>query len=73
MRSRGITRSVWIDCICIDQNNDCEKRHQVSLMAEIFQSSFWTLAHSSADDDDGIAERAFDHFSMMNEALREAT
>lgn len=27
---------VWIDAICIDQNNEDEKRHQIPLMSEIY-------------------------------------
>lgn len=58
MRLPTRTRTLWIDCICIDQNNDHEKGHQVGLMADIFQSSCETLAHLG-DDVDNTAERGF--------------
>lgn len=58
MRLSVGTRSLWIDCICIDQNNDHEKGHQVALMADIFQNSSETLAHLG-DDVDNTAERGF--------------
>lgn len=36
LRSRGGTRTVWIDAICIDQANTGERSHQVSLMRDIY-------------------------------------
>jgi Heterokaryon incompatibility protein (HET) len=35
-RYRERDRSLWIDQICIDQENDLEKSHQVGLMSEIY-------------------------------------
>jgi len=32
-------RKLWIDALCINQGDDLEKTHQVSLMAEIFKMS----------------------------------
>lgn len=36
LRSRGGTRVVWIDAICIDQTNIGERSHQVSMMRDIY-------------------------------------
>lgn len=36
LQSRGGTRVVWIDAICIDQANNGERSHQVSMMRDIF-------------------------------------
>lgn len=36
LRSRGVTRIVWIDAICIDQTNIGERSHQVSIMRDIY-------------------------------------
>lgn len=69
MRSPGMIRTLWIDCICIDQDNDREKGHQVGLMVDIFQSSIWTLAHLG-DDNDGRAKRAFDGVADIYKALQ---
>lgn len=33
------TRTIWIDAICIDQNNPSERGHQVALMGDIFRSA----------------------------------
>ena len=35
---------VWMDAICIDQNNEVEKRHQVALMGKIYSSASQVLA-----------------------------
>ncbi|RYP90438.1 hypothetical protein DL770_003411 [Monosporascus sp. CRB-9-2] len=32
-------RRVWIDAVCIDQDNDAERTHQVSLMSRIYTSA----------------------------------
>jgi hypothetical protein len=58
MRLPARTRTLWIDCICIDQDNSQEKGHQVALMADVFQNSRRTLAHLG-DDKDDTAEQAF--------------
>lgn len=36
LRSRGGTRVIWIDAICIDQGNNGERSHQVSMMRDIY-------------------------------------
>lgn len=36
LRSRGATRLIWIDAICIDQTNTGERSHQVSMMRDIY-------------------------------------
>ncbi|KAM3083671.1 hypothetical protein ACMFMG_002212 [Clarireedia jacksonii] len=38
-RSVGITRSVWIDTLCINQSYHQEKNHQVALMREIYEKA----------------------------------
>ncbi len=46
---------VWMDAICINQNNEVEKRHQVALMGEIYSSALQVLAcigpHSRGGDE----------------------
>jgi hypothetical protein len=72
MRSPEKTLTFWIDCVCIDQKNDREKGHQVGMMADIFQSSFYTTAHLG-DDDDNTAKSAFAGIHMIYRALQEST
>lgn len=70
MRLPDKTRTVWIDCICIDQiDNNVEKAHQVGLMAEIFSSCSQTLGFLG--DDDGTAQHAFSGFRMLYDAMME--
>ena len=35
---------VWMDAICIDQNNEVEKRHQIALMGKIYSSASQVFA-----------------------------
>lgn len=48
---------IWIDAICIDQDNDAEKSHQVGMMAKIFQSAIrvvvW-LGNSDEESEEGL-------------------
>ncbi|OAL50863.1 heterokaryon incompatibility, partial [Pyrenochaeta sp. DS3sAY3a] len=39
LRLRRATRTIWIDSICIDQNNDNEKDVQLPLMGDVYQSA----------------------------------
>lgn len=68
LRASHTIRTLWIDCVCIDQKNDREKGHQVGMMADIFQSSRWTIAHLE-NDEDNTAKRAFDGIAVIYEAL----
>lgn len=36
LRDRFLDRIIWIDAICINQNDDREKEHQIQLMAHIY-------------------------------------
>ena len=68
LRVSNTIRTLWIDFVCIDQKNDREKGHQVGMMADIFQSSRWIIAHLE-DDEDNTAKRAFDGIAVIYEAL----
>lgn len=71
MRLPSTSRTLWIDCICIDQHDDDEKGHQVGMMADVFQSSSRTLAHLGDDDDDNNdTKRAFDDLAMIYDMLQ---
>ncbi|KAM5347795.1 hypothetical protein ACJ41O_007619 [Fusarium nematophilum] len=36
VRRRGTSRPIWVDAICIDQEKDLERNHQVRLMPQIY-------------------------------------
>ncbi|CAK7200143.1 hypothetical protein SEUCBS139899_002833 [Sporothrix eucalyptigena] len=36
LRSRHIARTIWIDAVCIDQQNNAEKGQQVQMMAKVY-------------------------------------
>lgn len=69
MRLPNMHRTLWIDCICIDQNDDREKGHQVGLMADIFRMSDMNLAFLG-DDAVDTAKRAFDGLAALYDALK---
>lgn len=36
LRDPAIERIIWIDAVCIDQDDDTEKTHQIGLMSKIY-------------------------------------
>jgi len=46
-------RYLWIDSLCIVQDDEREWRHESVRMAAIYRNAFVTLAASKADDDQG--------------------
>ncbi|KAF2024478.1 hypothetical protein EK21DRAFT_78658 [Setomelanomma holmii] len=53
-RSRGISKWLWIDALCIDQNNVKERTRQVRLMGSIFSHAIEVI--SWVGPDESIAE-----------------
>jgi hypothetical protein len=49
------TKALWADAICINQNDDEEKGHQVKRMSSIYAHAKRVLIHLGPDDD-GIAK-----------------
>lgn len=49
--SRHHSFDLWIDAICIDQNNVLERNHQVQYMGEIYQSAVGIIAWFGIDPD----------------------
>ncbi|PQE32050.1 hypothetical protein CJF32_00001646 [Rutstroemia sp. NJR-2017a WRK4] len=59
VRDRSISRHLWVDAICINQNDDEEKSDQVAKMAHIFRCSKRVLTFLGSDDD---CSEVFDYF-----------
>ena len=45
LRKLGLRRTVWIDALCIDQNNIAERNHQVALMGNIYKGASRVLIY----------------------------
>jgi Heterokaryon incompatibility protein (HET) len=43
LRKEDATRTLWVDALCINQNSNDEKNHQVGMMREIYSCSVRTL------------------------------
>lgn len=54
LRNHSIHRVLWIDAICIDQQNQVEKEHQIQFMATVYSQAYrvlvW-LGEAAADSD----------------------
>jgi hypothetical protein len=46
------SRLFWIDQICINQEDETEKGHQVQFMGEIFRRAYNVFAWLGMEDDD---------------------
>ena len=58
LRDRCFERIIWVDAVCIDQENLEEKSNQVQLMAKIYSKATRVLVWlgETADDSDGALE-----------------
>ena len=59
LRKSTSNRIVWADCLCIDQNDNEEKNHQVALMGRIYQQASQVIVWLGTDPR-GVASMAFD-------------
>lgn len=56
LRHRQLSRSLWVDAVCIDQSNAVERAEQVKLMDRIYRSASTVLVWlgPAADDSDKV-------------------
>ena len=54
------TRTLWIDAVCINQEDFDERAQQVAMMGLISENSFQTLVWLGLSEDDERTDRAFD-------------
>ncbi|VUC34132.1 unnamed protein product [Clonostachys rosea] len=68
LRDEHHPRRVWIDGICIDQDNLDERSHQVTLMQAIFSGASSVLIWVGESDQD--TESIFSFFTLMDKRRR---
>jgi heterokaryon incompatibility protein (HET) len=44
-------RQLWVNAICIDQENDTERSEQVSIMRQIYKNAKKTIAYVGKEDE----------------------
>ncbi|KAI0451916.1 heterokaryon incompatibility protein-domain-containing protein [Xylaria acuta] len=52
LRHERSTRDLWVDAICIDQNNFIERSHQVAMMGDIYRCATRVVAWLGLEDND---------------------
>jgi hypothetical protein len=63
LRNHSIERILWVDAICIDQDNQAEKEHQIGYMADIYGQANRVLVWlGKAADDSDLAFEEMRHF-----------
>ncbi|KAI1400566.1 heterokaryon incompatibility protein-domain-containing protein [Hypoxylon fuscum] len=71
MRKLDTPRRLWIDAICINQDDLAERGHQVSIMSEIYKSSRQNLVYLGEEDE--TAENAFDSLRRVYQEIERKT
>src|SRR6266536_1633585 len=65
LRSPEVERMLWVDAICIDQSNKCERTHQVSQMRAIYSHAVTVLIWLGPEtESSGIAMEWIKELSM---------
>ena len=67
-RHGSSTRTLWIDSICINQNDDDERSHQVQLMGKIYRSASTVLIWLGEDPKEGKTAQACTCMNLLNSA-----
>ncbi|ESZ92040.1 hypothetical protein SBOR_7570 [Sclerotinia borealis F-4128] len=67
MRHHGFTDYLWIDSLCINQDNDEEKNFQVAIMGSIYECALWVASCLGTGETIGAIQSAL--ASNDNEAL----
>ena len=50
MRLRDTSRTIWLDAICINQTDELERNHQVSMMGDIYRLGLGSLIYLGGQD-----------------------
>jgi hypothetical protein len=66
-------RSLWVDAICIDQQNNAEKNHQVQLMSTIYSSASQVLVYLAPTSPSNklAIKRVLEYLKDMNDTPRQ--
>lgn len=63
-------RSLWVDAVCIDQQNEAERSHQVSQMGRIFRTAEETIIWlGAASRDSDLAIESLTKLSVSSDAI----
>jgi hypothetical protein len=75
LRKQGTNRTIWVDAICIDQENTEERNHQVRLMATIYSNASQVVAYLGPTSEltSGSIHRVIDHLEGNFRAMLNRT
>lgn len=68
MRLPTQNRYLWIDALCIDQQNEAERNHQVGIMGKIYASATCNLIHLGGEHE--AAQKAKFAIQTVYESIR---
>ncbi|KAK5131952.1 hypothetical protein LTR08_000464 [Meristemomyces frigidus] len=70
MRYSDRPRTLWVDALCIDQSNNKERNHQVSLMARIDRKAAGVLIWVGNDGPAMDGERSFQYLRQLYDIVQ---
>jgi hypothetical protein len=65
LQDQETEKVLWIDALCIDQNNKEERNHQVRLMGQIYAGAWRAIAWLGREDQEDFAQ-AVDLANLLN-------
>lgn len=72
LRCRDKGRLLWIDAVCINQDDRDERNSQVMLMREIYKYASRTVVYLGTETDDKWGSSTAETFQMVQELVEEA-
>lgn len=51
LRSTSVPRALWVDAICIDQTDECDKTQQISIMRNIYHKAQCVIVWLGVEED----------------------
>jgi hypothetical protein len=70
LRHKDRKRVIWADAVCINQELDTEKNHQVALMAKLYSQTVFTNIWLG-EDKNGSGTKAFQHICTLIDTLKD--
>lgn len=64
---------LWIDAVCIDQESNLERNHQVRLMAEIYSNANVVVAWLQSAGEQANLSEAFEHVKLLAKAKQKVS
>lgn len=74
IRETSVSLRIWVDAVCINQDDMREKSHQVLLMKSVYETAVVVVVYlGEASEDSGLAMRTFRTIARYRDPLQSST